>query len=181
MPLGSDFDNFLEIVIDSRAVKPRLPLLLLASLLLFGQLASAALQLCLEEDGNVNVEFTLLDCGTVEMHGGHQTHSQQPCPEEEEPAPCGTDGAMFDYVDLCLDFDFNLNQRQAQSISDCLASTLTRHWTPLTAYFPCSMESAKPAWSHEVYDWRGSPTHRWLEREDLLAILHTAQPVVMHC
>jgi hypothetical protein len=168
-------------VIDSRAVKRRLPLLLLASLLLFGQLASAALQLCLEEDGSVNVEITLLDCGMVEMHGGHQAHSQKPCHEEEKPAPCGTDGGVSEYVDLCLDFDFNLNQRQAQSISDCLASTLQQHWVPLAAGFYSSTPCASLAWSYEDDDWRGPPTHRWLEREDLLAILHTAQPVVMRC
>mgnify|MGYP006935314701 CR=1 FL=1 len=159
----------------------RLPLLLLASLLLFGQLASTALQLCLEEDGSVNVEFTLLDCGMVEMHGGPQAHSQKSCHGEETPAPCGTDGDMSEYVDLCLDFDFNLNQRQAQSISDCLASTLAQNWTLLTADFQSSSHSASLAWSFEEKDWRGSPTHRWLEREDMLAILHTAQPVVIRC
>lgn len=168
-------------MIDSRAVKRRLPLLLLASLLLFGQLATAALQLCLEEDGNVVVEITLLDCGMVEVHGGHDPHRQDSCHDDEQPAPCGTDGGMSEYVDLCLDFDFNLNQRQAPSISDCLASTLAQQWIPYAADFQAGIHTITPAWSHDEYDLRGSPTQRWLERQDLLAILHTAQPVVMRC
>ena len=168
-------------MIDSRAVRRRLPLLLLASLLLFGQLASSAMQLCLEEDGSVNIEITLLDCGMVEIHGGHQAHSQKSCDEAEEAPQCENNGAMSEYVDLCLDFDFNLTQRQAQSISDCMASALAQRWTPLAADFQSISQSPSLAWSFEEKDSRGSPTHRWLEREDMLAILHTAQSVVIRC
>lgn len=153
----------------------RLPLLLLASLLLFGQLVSSALQLCLENDGSVTVELTLLDCGTVEVSKASQ--ASQNC---DSGAQSGLLESAF--ADLCLDFCFSLNLRKASSARDSLASFSARvqDFQPLGVTSICT--ASKPT-NPRGYgtDLRGTPVQPWLEHGELLAKIHAREPVVLRC
>ena len=153
----------------------RLPLLLLASLLLFWQLASSALQLCLEEDGSVTVELTLLDCGTVEA----------PKVLEKTVGPCSSlQFAQLEssFVDLCLDFSFSLNLRKATSARASIASISFR----VEEFYPLGIASISAPSETAIMrlyatDSCGMPAPPWLEHGEMLAKIHGRETVVMRC
>jgi len=133
-------------------------------LLLFGQLASSALQLCLEEDGSLVVELAASNCG--EKHAEHSPESSS----------FGDGGS-----DPCLDSRFCLNLHQASSRGFDVTPLLVKVTAPndhgLTT---TAAQCMGYGWNFWI-DHRGALTSPWLEHQDLLAKLHDLHSVVMHC
>lgn len=151
-----------------------LPALALAALLLIAQLASTAMQLCLEEDGSVNIELAGRDCGPYVS-----------APESPE----ATAGNFFDQaapptslqsseeVCPCLDFGLALVLRGSNDLNPVGKDLQHLYPTDLPIAMVPSPELALTGLAPAI-GWQASS---WLEQQDLLAWRHAAHAVVMRC
>ncbi|PCJ55723.1 MAG: hypothetical protein COA70_01200 [Planctomycetota bacterium] len=149
----------------------RLAHFVLASLLLFAQMASPVMQLCQEEDGSVSMEFAGVDCGAKNpAFDSCENANLDSTPADNHPCD-------LMHEDDCPCLDFGL----------ALVLNVNKDWSPAALDLPSALPVELP--NACLSSWEGTPTDLvpangqlsspWLEHADVLAKNHAAHAVVM--
>ena len=153
----------------------RITHLLLASLLLFAQLATPVIQLCLEEDGSVSVELASRDCRPSSYEQDEESCKLALLPSESKAAH----SCDLVHEESCPCSDYGVS----------LVVSGNRDWSPVTFDLPAALplECPLPCLNFEegtpanLVPANGLVSLAWLEHADVLARHHAAHAVVMNC